>query len=201
MKIKICGLSRPADVDAVNAAGPDYIGFVFAQSRRQVDETTAAALKARLSPGILSVGVFVNPPPEQVIRLCRSGIIDVVQLHGDEDAAYLLELGRRIPNPIIKALRVKSAAQVLEAQALPCDWLLLDAAPPKGYGGGGRPFDWSLIPAGIKPFFLAGGLTPENIAAAAACGPWCLDISSGVETDGQKDPDKIAAAVAAARSV
>lgn len=201
MKIKICGLSRPADVDAVNAARPDYIGFVFAQSKRRVDENTAAALKARLSPGILSVGVFVNAPPEQIVRLCRDGILDAVQLHGDEDAAYILELGRRIPNPIIKALRVKSAVQILEAQALPCRWLLLDAAPPQGYGGGGNPFDWSLIPAGIKPFFLAGGLTPKNIPAAAQCGPWCLDMSSGVETDGRKDPDKIAAAVAAARSV
>lgn len=201
MKIKICGLTRPEDIAAVNEARPDYIGFVFAKSKRQVDERQAADLKKSLDPGILTVGVFVDAPLEQIESLCRKGLLDAAQLHGNEDAAYMKALRARIRQPVLKALRVESAAQILEAQAFPCDWLLLDAAPPGGYGGGGQPFDWTLIPRGIKPFFLAGGLTPETIHAAAACGPCCLDISSGVETGGVKDPVKIAAAVAAARSV
>lgn len=201
MKIKICGLTRPEDIAAVNEARPDYIGFVFAKSKRQVDERQAADLKKSLAPGILTVGVFVDAPLEQIESLCRKGLLDAAQLHGNEDAAYMKALRARIRQPILKALRVESAAQILEAQAFPCDWLLLDAAPPGGYGGGGWPFDWTLIPRGIKPFFLAGGLTPETIPSAAACGPCCLDISSGVETGGVKDPVKIAAAVAAARSV
>lgn len=191
-KLKICGLSRMQDIDAVNALLPEYIGFVFAESRRRVEEETAEALAARTDSRILKTGVFVNEDPEKILRLCRNGVIDLVQLHGDEDGEYLLSLKETLPNPVIKAVRVRTAAEILEADSLPCDFLLLDTYAKEQYGGSGTAFDWSVIPALQKPYFLAGGLHCDNVLQAlTACSPYALDISSGVETGGFKDPEKI----------
>ncbi|SHI21470.1 phosphoribosylanthranilate isomerase [Sporobacter termitidis DSM 10068] len=190
-KIKICGLTRPQDIDAVNEARPDYIGFVFAESRRKVTPEQAAGLKRRLDGRIRAVGVFVNAGPDEIARVVRDGTIDLVQLHGDEDAAYIEDLKRRVGIPVIKAVRVQSPGQVLAAQALPCDYLLLDTYQKDAYGGTGKTFDHGLIPPLQKPFFLAGGLNAGNIKEAAALGPWCLDVSGGAETDGVKDAAKI----------
>jgi len=191
-RVKICGLRRPEDVAAVNRFLPDYIGFVFAESRRRVTPDEARKLKNLLDPHIKAAGVFVNAPVQQVLEAVNTGIIDLIQLHGDEDEAYLKMIRQSTPYPIIKAVRVRSKSQILEAQKLPCDMLLLDAYKRGQYGGGGEGFDLSLIPPLEKPFFLAGGLSLTNIAQKIAqCRPYCADISSGAETDGVKDPEKI----------
>lgn len=191
-RIKICGLSRDCDIDFVNAALPDYIGFVFARSSRQVNIQTAERLKARLSDKIKAVGVFVNEDINTVCEIANRGIIDLIQLHGDEDEEYIKAVREKTDKEIIKAVRVKSSEQVLKAQELSCDYLLLDAYSKGAYGGIGECFSWDLIPPLIKPFFLAGGLNSENILQAAkTVNPYCLDLSSGVEENGFKSREKI----------
>lgn len=189
-RIKICGLSRPCDIECVNEVGPDYIGFVFAKSRRQVSCEQAALLKKMLRPDICAVGVFVNEEPEKAAQLVKDEIIDMVQLHGQEDEAYIGYLRRLLekkPCSIIKAFSVKSPEDVERACRCSADYILLD----HGAGGTGRAFDWSMIGRIGRPFFLAGGLGAENIEAAARTGAFALDVSSGVETEGRKDPQKI----------
>lgn len=191
-KIKICGIKRPEDIGYVNEYRPDYIGFIFAESKRRIDEDTAVRLKSQLNHSIKAVGVFVNEPIEHIAALCRNRTIDLVQLHGEEDEAYILKLKSLIPNTIIKAVRVGQKGQIEAAQQLPCDYLLLDTFSKEQYGGSGKTFDRSFIPKACKPFFLAGGLKKENIAEAITdSNPYCVDISSGVETDGVKDERKI----------
>lgn len=190
-KIKICGLSRLQDIDAVNEALPDYIGFVFAPSPRQVGTMQASALKKTLDRRIQAVGVFVDADIDKVTALALDGVIDMIQLHGHEDALYIRKLKRAVSVPVIKAVRVQCAEQIMEAQPLDCDYLLLDTWQKGVQGGSGLTFDWSLIPQGIKPYFLAGGLNAQNILRAAQLKPYCLDVSSGAETDGIKDKDKI----------
>jgi len=198
-RIKICGLSREEDIESVNTALPDYAGFVFAQSKRQISPEKAKFLRSLLDERILSVGVFVNADPQEIVKLCREEIIDLIQLHGDEDYLYITTLRNLVTNPIIKAVRVRSAKQILEAQKLPCDYLLLDNFCEGVYGGSGRSFDHMLIPRITKLFFLAGGLDSKKIATAAKVQPYCLDISSGAETDGFKDKQKIAEIVSIVR--
>ena len=199
-KVKICGLSRIEDIGAVNLALPDYIGFVFAESRRKVDFVQAGRLKDLLDKRILTVGVFVNADIKDIFDHCKSGIIDLIQLHGDEDENYINELKILVPDPIIKAVRVKSRKDILEAEELPADYLLLDTYQKDLYGGSGAIFDWSLIPQIDKPYFLAGGLNEGNLNDALKHKPYCLDISSGVETNGFKDKSKIIEVVKMIRS-
>ena len=188
MKIKICGLFRDCDIDYVNEAKPDFIGFVFAKSRRQVSAGQAEALRNRLSSGITSVGVFVNEPLASVAKLLDAGVIEIAQLHGGENEEYIQELKARTQKPVIKALRVSSHADIEAAQRTAADYLLLD----NGTGGTGARFDWSVVGTVAKPFFLAGGLNADNIEQAiAATHPYAADLSSGVETAGVKDRDKI----------
>ncbi len=193
VKVKICGMRRSEDIESANRLRPDYIGFVFAESRRQISASLAASLRQQLAPGILAVGVFVNENPDQIAALCDNGIIDLVQLHGDEDEAYLTQLKKRIHKPVIKAVRVKSVADVLSAADSACDYLLLDSYSKSMYGGSGQEFDLRLIPELKKPFFLAGGVNPENVRdKIAACSPYAIDASSGVEgEDGYKSYDKM----------
>ena len=201
-KIKICGLSRLVDIDFVNEAMPDYIGFVFAKSKRQVDELQAEKLKEKLHPEIQAVGVFVNEDSDKVIRLCKKKIIDIVQLHGDENEAYIYKLREMVNNPIIKAVRVKEYQDIMKAMKLDCDYLLLDAYKEGEYGGSGDAFDWSLIGDIKKPYFLAGGINTENVVRAIEqVRPYGIDISSGVETDGLKDSSKIKDIILKVRSV
>ncbi|MCC8027060.1 MAG: phosphoribosylanthranilate isomerase [Clostridium sp.] len=193
-KIKICGLSRFADIMAVNEARPDYAGFVFADSSRRVTPDKARQLKKELAPGIRAVGVFVNANIHEIRRLAGEGsspVIDVIQLHGDEDEAYIRRLKAYTDLPVIKAVRAKSREQILEAAKLPCEFLLLDTYTKGQYGGSGRSFDWNLIPRLEKPYFLAGGIRQENLEAAASRRPYCIDVSSAVETEGRKDGRKI----------
>lgn len=200
-KIKICGLWRPPDILAANQALPDYIGFVFAESRRWVSPGQAAELKRLLSPSIKAVGVFVNAPAGDVVSIVKSGTIDLVQLHGDEDEAYIRLLKREITVPVIKAVRVRTPEDIWAADTLPCDDLLLDTYVAGSCGGSGCQFDWSLIPSLSHPFFLAGGLCERNLRAAAQTGAFCLDLSSAAETDGVKDPEKIMKIVRLIRSI
>lgn len=195
-KIKICGLTRMADIAAVNAAKPDYIGFVFTESRRRVAPEQAAALRAVLSPGIVPVGVFVNQPAAEILRLLRAGIISIAQLHGQEPDADIRQI-QRAGFPVIRAFRVQNAADTARALQSPADFLLLDSG-----GGTGQVFDWNLVPKIDRPWFLAGGLSPENVAQAAkTLHPWGMDVSSGAETDGKKDLAKIEAIIRRIRNV
>ena len=202
VKLKLCGLMRSEDIAAVNLVLPDYIGFVFAESRRRVSAAQATRLAQSLNPVIKKVGVFVNAAPESILQLVRAGIIDMIQLHGDEDKAYLEALHKQTEAPVIKAVRVQSAEQVRQAAALPCEFLLLDTYTKGVYGGSGKCFDWALIPKINKPFFLAGGLNVENVERAiSTCTPYAVDISSGAETEGVKDKEKIIKIAEIIRSV
>lgn len=188
MKIKICGLFRHEDIEYVNEAIPDYIGFVFADSKRRVTAKQAAALKKELNPVIAAVGVFVNAPAEEVADLLNEGIIGIAQLHGTEDEAYIERLRHDTQSQIIKAIRVDTPEDIYAAQNSPADFLLLD----HGSGGTGRSFDWSFVGDSQKPFFLAGGIHAGNLGLAMSAGkPYAIDISSGAESDGVKDREKI----------
>lgn len=193
VKVKICGLKRSEDIQIVNHLRPDFAGFVFAKSKRQVDEKTAETLRKELSNEIPAVGVFVNEDREKIRYLCEKGIIQIIQLHGDENAEYIAELKKMLPEiPIIKAVRVRTAKEILEAEKQECDYLLLDTYVKDVYGGSGKVFDKKLIPVLKKPYFLAGGLNAENVNEnIEACNPFAVDVSSAVEKDGIKDEIKI----------
>lgn len=193
VKVKICGLKRSEDIQIVNHLRPDFAGFVFAKSKRQVDEKTAETLRKELSNEIPAVGVFVNEDREKIRYLCEKGIIQIIQLHGDENAEYIAELKKMLPEiPIIKAVRVRTAEEILAAEKQECDYLLLDTYVEDVYGGSGKGFDKKLIPVLKKPYFLAGGLNAENVNEnIEACNPFAVDVSSAVETDGIKDKTKI----------
>jgi phosphoribosylanthranilate isomerase len=167
---------------------PDFIGFVFAKSRRQVSTVWAEAMRPRLKSEITPVGVFVNESLAKVAQLLNDSIIEIAQLHGEETEQYIKALKSLTNKPIIKAVRVLSQEDIEAAQHTVADFLLLD----NGTGGTGESFDWSLVSQMKKPFFLAGGLKADNIEQAiAATNPYAVDLSSGVETGGMKDRDKI----------
>ncbi len=192
MKIKLCGLTRSQDILAANDCQPDYIGFVFAKSRRQITPRRAYELRTLLDSRIQAVGVFVDAPIEEIAALYDEGIIDFAQLHGEEDAAYLSALRGVCPCPIIKAVRVSDKRDIIKAQTLPSDFMLLDTYVPGEMGGSGKPFNHALIPPLNKPFFLAGGISAHNLVQAMRANPYALDVSSGIETDGSKDAQKMA---------
>lgn len=195
-RIKLCGLSRPCDIEAANELKPEYIGFVFApESKRYVALEQAAAMKKLLDPDVQAVGVFVNESPETVAYLLDGGIIDIAQLHGAEDEKYIEELRELTEKPIIKAFRIASEKDVSEAEKSGADYILLDSG-----AGTGTVFDWSLLRNIKRPYFLAGGLSPENAEAAiAVLKPYAADVSSGIETHGFKDKIKMTAFVNAVR--
>jgi phosphoribosylanthranilate isomerase len=200
LRIKICGLTREADVDAAVAAGADAIGFVFyPPSPRYVTAQRAAELARRIPPFVDVVGLFVNESPQLVHAACAMVPINVLQFHGDEDAAYCRQFAR----PYLRAARVRPGLDLVEfARSFPdARGLLLDAFV-EGYGGGGHVFDWTLIPPDLPGFLvLSGGLTATNVAEAIErVHPVAVDVSSGVEmSKGIKDHSKIAAFVAAVR--
>lgn len=196
-KIKLCGMFRPEDIAAVNAARPDFCGFVVdcPRSRRSVSPEKAAELASRLDAGIQAVGVFVDEPKETIARLAKSSL-SAVQLHGHEDEAYIQELRELVDVPIWKAFKVRGAEDLAAAKKSAADRVLLDSG-----AGSGKTFDWTLLADVGRPYVLAGGLGPTNVAAAVELlHPWAVDMSSGIETDGVKDPAKMRAAVAAVRS-
>ena len=191
-KIKICGLKTIEDIHMVNRRKPDFAGFVFAGSKRRITPEQAAEMKKELLPEIRSVGVFVNEDPERIARMAEDGVLDYIQLHGDENGEDIRRLKDMTEKPVIKAVRVRSREDILMAEKLPCEYLLLDTYKKGEYGGSGECFCWEMIPEMEKPFFLAGGLNEENIAEALkTCRPWAVDVSSSVETDGRKDEEKV----------
>lgn len=196
-KAKLCGLSRTCDLIAANRLQPDYIGFVFARkSKRYVSPCRAKELKGALCSNIQAVGVFVNEPVENVASLLRDGIIDVAQLHGKEDEAYIASLRALTDRPIFQAFRIDTAEDVVKANASSADFVLLDS----GAGGTGTSFDWQLLQGITRPYFLAGGLNPENVEEAVrTLKPYGVDVSSGIETEGYKDANKMAAFMAAVK--
>ena len=188
-KIKICGISREEDVEVVNRVLPDFIGFVFAPSRRRVDAKTAAMLKRKLDSQIEVVGVFVNERIEVIAEIYKNGIIDLVQLHGDEDGGYIKHIKNNCGCPVIKTVGV---GDVLSPLPIEPDYLLFDTLSDQR-GGTGRTFDWNIIKEyhGL-PFFLSGGLSARNVVESIhLLAPYCVDVSSGVETGGRKDAEKI----------
>lgn len=187
-KVKICGLSRECDIEYANRLKPDYIGYVFWQrSRRYVTREQAEALTRRLDEAITPVGVFVDEEPELVSRLANEGTIKVIQLHGHEDEAYLKELRNTTDAPIIKAFKIRGGEDIEKANTFPSDYILLDNGC-----GTGQTFDWSFVRGIKRPFFLAGGVNADNVRDAIdKLSPYAVDISSGVETDGYKDFDKM----------
>jgi phosphoribosylanthranilate isomerase len=196
-KIKLCGMFRQEDIAAVNEARPDFCGFIvdFPRSKRNVSPERAEELASGLDAAIQPVGVFVDEPVEAVARLAKS-FLSVVQLHGHEDEEYIRELRKLVDIPIWQAFKVRSAEDLSAARKSTADRVLLDSG-----AGSGRTFDWALLSDIGRPYVLAGGLGPENVAGAVELlHPWAVDMSSGIESDGVKDPAKMRAAVAAVRS-
>ena len=191
-KIKICGLRRPEDIQAVNQYFPDYTGFVFAPGKRQITPGQAEKLSGMLNPDICPVGVFVNESEDIICRLADSGVIRAIQFHGQETEEQIHRMKNRFPDiPVIRAVSMKQDHELKRWDASEADYLLLDA----GSGGTGHTFDHSLITqAGAiqKPWFLAGGMRADNVREAIQTfHPFGVDCSSGVETEGMKNPVKI----------
>lgn len=222
--VKICGLRRPEDAAAANAAKPDFAGFILSPGfQRSITPERAAELRAILSPSIRTVGVFVNEPREEIARIAASGCIDLIQLHGSEDEGTIHEVAERTRLPVIKAFRVSSVRDLEKAASSAARWILLDSGT-----GTGKTFDWELLDRFLRenaaaagtesagtgllpetrlfpgghPWLLAGGLSAENVRAAVSrFHPTAVDVSSRVETDGWKDPEKMRAFTDAVRRI
>ena len=190
VKIKICGLKRFEDIEIVNKYKPDYIGFVFADTKRKVSHELARQLKDKLDPEIISVGVFVDAPKEEIIDLFENGTIEIAQLHGLENEDYIKDLKAMTDNKliVINAIEMSKDTDLLEYDSSNADYLLLDSGK-----GSGKTFDWRLIRKDLKKdFFLAGGLNKDNIAQAIEeFEPYAVDLSSSLEVNGFKNEDKI----------
>lgn len=195
-KIKLCGLTRPCDIEYVNELLPEYIGFVFApKSRRYISPEKAEVLREHLDDRITPVGVFVDEKIEVIADLIKRKIIDIVQLHGNESEQYIEDLRRVIDCPVIKAFRIESEADIVSANNSSADYVLLDSG-----GGTGKVFDHSLLKDIARPYFLAGGLDSENVVTAVKqLAPFAVDASSSLETDRFKDKNKMTAFVKAVR--
>lgn len=195
---------KPCDIEYANRVKPDLVGFIFANTRRKISAAQAKQFRKALDAGIPAVGVFVNEDISVIVSLVQDGCIDMIQLHGEEDADYIRRLREVCDVPVIKAVKVQTVEQIRQAAALPVDYLLLDTYRKGVLGGTGEAFDWELLreakaAAGDtaegelfgKPYFLAGGLHAGNLREAAELGSYGLDISSGIETDGSKDFTKM----------
>ena len=187
-KVKLCGLTRECDIEAVNELKPEYIGFVFAKkSKRYVSPEKAQMLKNLLNKDIQAVGVFVNEDIQEVAKLLNNNIIDLAQLHGNENEEYIKSLRNLTNRKIIKAFKITGEEDIKKAEQSSADFVLLDSG-----AGTGQTFNWSLIKNINREYFLAGGLSPDNeIEAIETLHPYALDVSSGIETDGFKDKDKM----------
>ena len=203
-KIKLCGMMKPCDIEYANRVKPDFVGFIFANTRRKISAAQAKQFREALDAEIPAVGVFVNEDISVITSLVQDGCIDMIQLHGEEDADYIRRLCEICDVPVIKAVKVQTVEQIRQAAALPVDYLLLDTYRKGVLGGTGEAFDWELLreakaAAGDtaegelfgKPYFLAGGLHAGNLREAATLGSYGLDVSSGIETDGSKDFTKM----------
>ena len=190
VKIKICGLRRLEDIEIVNKYKPDYIGFVFADSKRKVSHELAAEMKSNLREDIISVGVFVDADESEILELYEMGVIEIAQLHGSESEDYINYLKENTNDKlkIIKAIEMSEDEDLSGYADSSADYLLFDSGK-----GSGKTFDWRLIRTDLKKeFFLAGGINSQNVKKAIEeFNPYAVDLSSSVETDDYKDEDKI----------
>lgn len=195
-KIKFCGLSRDEDIETANILHPDYIGFVFARkSKRFITPQKAFELKKMLASGILAAGVFVNEDIDTVASLLNGNIINLAQLHGTETNAYISALKKLTSKPVIQAFCITSKEDLALAEKSIADYILLDSG-----AGTGKTFAWELLHDIKHPYFLAGGLNPENVRSAIQkLHPFAVDVSSGIEVNGIKNKEKMTAFVAAVK--
>jgi phosphoribosylanthranilate isomerase len=201
LKVKVCGVKNSDIVPLLNKLTPDYVGFILSSGfKRSVDRQTAKGIKLGLDGKIKTVGVFVNEDINTIVSFLKDGIIDVVQLHGDEDENYIAALKKLYPVTVIKSVGVEGGKVLLYPDN--CDYLLLDAYDRKLRGGTGKKVEWRSYPELTKPYFLAGGITAENVAEAVkAVKPYGVDSSGGLETDGEKDAGKVERYIKNARAV
>lgn len=187
-ELKICGLSRLEDVIAVNRYGADYAGFVFFQkSKRYVDPYKANELIGVLRADIKPVGVFMDEPLDNVIRIARISGVEMIQLHGHESAEYVEYVKRILERPVIKAYKASEEGALERAADSNADYVMIDSG-----AGSGKRFDWNILKNFRRDYFLAGGLDPDSVGEAIRMlEPFAVDVSSGVETDGVKDEKKI----------
>ncbi|MGD7043893.1 phosphoribosylanthranilate isomerase [Jeotgalibacillus proteolyticus] len=198
MKVKLCGIQKPSHLEAAAEAGADYIGLMFADSKRKISVERAEELAAVGPPHIKRVGVFVNPAQEEIDEAVQKANLDIIQLHGDESPEFC----RNQKKPVMKAFSITSAKDFERMKDYDVDYYLVDAPGTDYRGGSGKRFDWSLIPEGSLPerLVLAGGLTPENVyEAVQQVQPYAVDVSSGVEIDGEKDINKMIAFIKEAK--
>ena len=197
VRIKICGLMRPQDIDVVNEVCPDIAGFILASGRRRtVTPERMRELTGRLKPEIQSAAVFLDQDIRWIADLAAEGLMDIIQLHGHEGNEEIRYLRSRTDKTVIKAFRIDTAEDIRRAEDSEADLVLLD----HGAGGTGQAWDWSLLTGMKRPFILAGGLDSENVQEAVRkTQPFGVDVSSGVETDGCKDREKILRFVCAVR--
>lgn len=185
-KLKICGIRRIEDILMVNEIKPEFIGFVFAKSKRQIDLNTAIELKSELNSEIKCVGVFVNEDIDQIVKIVDSKAIDIIQLHGDESPDYIKQLKEKVSAKIIKVIKINSDLND-NTSFSQVDYLLYDSG-----NGSGKPFDWNININRKKPTFIAGGININNIEEAYKIfNPFAFDVSSGVEVGGYKNLDKM----------
>lgn len=199
MLVKICGITTVEDGLAVANAGADMVGFVFAKSKRQVAPEQARAISTLLPPELKKVGVFVNESLEEVERVIEAVGLDYAQLHGQESPSYCEQLSV----PVIKAFQIKTSADFAQLANYSCSYYLLDSPAGQYQGGNGESFDWKLakhVTSNQHKIILAGGLNQENVTTAIdIADPIGVDVSSGVETDGKKDHQKINAFIRKAK--
>ncbi len=198
-KIKICGLCQERDIDFVNQYLPDYAGFVvnYPRSHRSLSPERAEQLVRLLNPGIPAVGVIVDQSLDAAAELLRRGAADILQLHGSEDEDYIRALRETTGREIWKAFRIEGEADLERAVKSCADMVVLDNGR-----GTGEVFDWSLIRDFPRPYFLAGGLNPQNVVGAVKrLHPYGIDLSSGVETDGVKDKGKLSSVISSVRKI
>lgn len=195
-ELKICGLSRIEDIIAVNRHGADFAGFVFFEkSKRYVDPYKANELISLLRADIKPVGVFMDEPLDNVVRIARISGVELIQLHGHESEEYVEYVKRTLDRPVIKAYKASEEGALEKAAQSSADYVMIDSG-----AGSGKKFDWSILKDFKRDYFLAGGLDPESVGEAIRMlEPFAVDVSSGVETDGIKDEKKITEFIKAVR--
>ena len=201
MKVKICGILNEETAFCAAEHGADVLGFVFADSIREISLENATSIISKLPKEIKKVGVFVNPSKERIDEVVSRTGIDIVQLHGNETPEFC----REVPYPMIKAFSIERVEDLKNIHEYPCEYILLDGPKGKYHGGNGISFDWGIL-SGFdfkdKKVILAGGLNPQNVTAAILeTNADMVDVSSGVETNGQKDLEKIKTFVTRVKNV
>jgi len=195
-KIKMCGMCSERDIEYSNIVLPEYVGYIFVKrSRRYITPDTAAVFTGILDKRIIPVGVFINEDIDLISKLVKNGTIMQIQLHGTENEKYIADLRECVNVPVIKAFKIKSSKEIQSAKISSADIVLLDSGE-----GSGELFDHSVLTSFNRPYFLAGGLNPNNIdGILKKLSPYAVDVSSGIETDGKKDLKKMRAFADAVR--